>query len=74
VIFLEGKVAGSIRCADEDDDGDGDEVNLVCSTTVDRKANKNLVKVWFWARSSLLGGACCIRQSSLEIEFNIIFL
>jgi hypothetical protein len=68
VIFLEGKAPSSIRCADEDDDGDGDEVNLACSTTVNRKANENLVKVWFWARSSLLGGAYGIRQSSLEIE------
>jgi hypothetical protein len=45
VVFLEGKAAGSIRCADESDDEGGDEVNLVCSITVNRKVNENLVKV-----------------------------
>jgi len=65
VVSLEGKAPSSIRCADEGNDKGGDEVNLVCSTTVNRKANENLVKVWFWARSSLLGGACCIQDSDL---------
>ena len=45
MIFLEGKVACIIGCANKGDDGGSDEVNLVCSMTVNRKVNGNLVKV-----------------------------
>lgn len=44
MISLEGKAAGIIRCANEGDDEGSDEVNLVCSTTVNRKVNGNLLK------------------------------
>ena len=57
MISLEGKAAGSIRCADEGDDGGSNEVNLISSTAVNRKLNKDLAKVY--SRQGAIGRSLC---------------